>query len=153
LDDHPKEKAMTSIEQAARLEANRAIGRRFFAEQDRLRGGPAAELCTPSYTARLGGNPPMDRAGHEGFSLAFYSAFPDMQHEIEQVIAEENTVMVRFVLRGTQSGSFFGILPTGRAVTVAAHVLLRLREGKVGELLGIFDEAGMLRQLGVLPAG
>jgi hypothetical protein len=34
---------------------------------------------------------------------------------------------------------------------VAGHVLLRLREGKVGELLGIFDEAGMLRQLGVLP--
>jgi steroid delta-isomerase-like uncharacterized protein len=144
---------MTSTEHAARLEANRAMGRRFFAEQDRLRGGPAPALCAPDYVAQLGGNPPMDRSGHEGFSLGFYGAFPDMHHDVEQVIAEENAVMVRFVLRGTQTGPFFGIPATGRSVAVPAHVLLRVRDGKVAELLGIFDEAGMLRQLGVLPAG
>jgi predicted ester cyclase len=51
-----------------------------------------------------------------------------------------------------QSGAFFGIPATRRPVTVAAHAVLKVRDGKVTELFGIFDEAGMLRQLGALPA-
>ena len=37
---------MTDTEPAVTA-ANRALGRRFFAEQDRRRGGPAPELCAP----------------------------------------------------------------------------------------------------------
>jgi steroid delta-isomerase-like uncharacterized protein len=140
-------------EQMGRIEANKVLGRRFFAEQDRLRGGPAPELCAPQYRATLGESPPLDRAGHEGFAKAFYAAFPDLRHEVEQVIADEENAFVRFVLHGTHGGSFFGIPPTQKKVVVAAHVLLRVKDGKVTELFGVFDEAGMLRQLGVLPAG
>jgi len=35
-------------------------------------------------------------------------------------------------------------------VTVTANVLLHVSDGKVTKLAGVFDEAGMLRQLGVL---
>jgi predicted ester cyclase len=136
-----------------KIEFNRQLGRRFFAEQDRLLGGPAPELCAPSYVARLGGNPPVDRTGHQHFSLAFYAAFPAMRHHIELVIADEDSVVVRFVLKGAHTGSFFGIPATGRHVEIAAHAILRVREGLVNELYGIFDEAGLLRQLGVLPSG
>jgi len=134
-------------------EANRALGRQFFAEQDKLRGGPAPELCAPEYTATLGGNPPVDRSGHEGFARAFYAGFPDMHHEVERVVVENDDVVVRFVLHGTHTGSLFGIPPTGRRAQIAAHVILRIRAGKVTHLFGVFDEAGMLRQIGVLPAG
>jgi predicted ester cyclase len=131
--------------------ANRALGRRFFEEQDRLRGGPAQALCAGSYTATLGGNPPMDRDGHEGFARAFYGAFPDMRHDVEEVFATDDRVAVRFVLRGTHTGSFFGMPATNRPVQVAANVLMQVGgDGKVTALLGIFDEAGLLRQLGVL---
>jgi predicted ester cyclase len=98
----------------------------------------------------LGGNPPVDRAGHEGFAQAFYAAFPDLRHEIEQVVADPDTVVVRFVLHGTHTGAFFSIPPTQKRIKVAAHVILRVRDGKVSDLYGIFDEAGMLRQIGVL---
>jgi len=127
------------------------LGRRFFEEQDRLRGGPAPALCAPGYTAALGGNPPMPREGHEAFARAFYAAFPDMHHTIEDVFDTDDRVAVRFVLRGTHTGSFFGIPPTGRTVTVVANVLMHVADGKVTKLAGVFDEAGMLRQLGVLP--
>lgn len=133
------------------IETNRGLGRKFFAEQDRLRGGPAPELCSPDYRAHLGGNPPVDRAGHEEFARSFYGAFEGLRHEVERVIADADDVAVRFILRGTHTGAFFGIPPTGRAVVIAANVLLRVHDGKVQELFGIFDEAGMLRQLGVLP--
>jgi steroid delta-isomerase-like uncharacterized protein len=128
------------------------LGRHFFEEQDRLRGGPAPALCAPGYLAALGGNPPMPREGHEAFARAFYGAFPDMHHTIEDVFATDDRVAVRFVLRGTHTGSFFGIPPTGRSVTVAANVLMHVSDGKVTKLAGVFDEAGMLRQLGVFPA-
>jgi predicted ester cyclase len=138
---------------AAKIESNRTLGRRFFAEQDRLLGGPAPELCAPEYKAHLGGNPPVDRAGHEGFAKAFYAAFPDMRHDVELSVADEDSVAVRFVIRGTSKAPFFGIPATGKPVTVCANVILRVRDGKVTELFGAFDEAGLLRQLGVLPAG
>ena len=130
---------------------NGDIGRRFFAEQDRLRGGPAPELCTADYEARLGGNPPLDRQGHEGFAKAFYAALPDMHHQIEDVFASGDKVAVRFVIHGKHTGGFFGIPPTNHTVAVTAHVLLHLENGRVRKLFGIFDEAGLLRQLGVLP--
>ena len=134
------------------LTANRELARRFFAEQDRMRGGPAPELCTSGYVARMGENPPMDREGHEGFARAFYGAFADMHHEVEQVIAEEGAMVVRFVIHGTHGAPFFGIPATHHRVRVAAHVILRVEQGKVKELVGIFDEAGMLRQIGALPS-
>jgi predicted ester cyclase len=94
----------------------------------------------------------MDRAGHEGFARAFYAAFPDLHHEVEHVVAEQSHVVVRCVLHGTQTGAFFGIPATKRKISVPAHLLLRLEGGKVAALLGVFDEAGMMRQLGVMPS-
>jgi len=143
---------LNESERAKRLETNRELGRRFFVEQDRLRGPLAPELCAPSYTARIGSNPPMDRAGHDGFGRAFYAAFPDLHHEVERVIVDGDDVFVRFVLSGTQTGAFFGIPASKRKIAVAAHVILRAKDGKVTELQGVFDEAGLLRQIGVLPA-
>jgi len=134
------------------IAANRELGRRFFEEQDRLRGGPAEALCAPEYQATLGGNPPMPREGHEGFAKGFYAAFPDMRHEIEEVFATDDRVFVRFVLNGTNTGSLFGMPATRRHVTFAAHIIMHVAAGKVTRLFGIFDEAGLLRQLGVLPS-
>jgi steroid delta-isomerase-like uncharacterized protein len=136
----------------ATIQTNRELGRRFFHEQDRLRGGPAEALCAPEYLAFLGGNPGLPREGHEGFARAFYAAFEDMAHDIEDVFATEDRVAVRFVIHGTHTGSFFGIPATGRRVTVAANVLMHVSAGKVTKLMGIFDEAGLLRQIGVLPS-
>lgn len=127
-----------------------ALGRRFFAEQDRLKGGPAAELCAADYQAVIGGNPPMDRDGHEMFANAFYAAFPDMTHTVEESFADGDRVAVRFTLRGTHTAPFFGIPATGRSVGVSANIVMHVSGGKVTRLYGAFDEAGLLRQLGVL---
>jgi predicted ester cyclase len=133
------------------VETNRAIARRFFEEQDRLRGGPAEALCAPEYRAVIGGHPAMSREGHEGFAKAFYAAFPDAKHTIEDVLATDEGAAVRFIIHGTHTGSYFGIPATQRAVVVVANIILQVRDGKVTKLFGVFDEAGLLRQIGVLP--
>jgi predicted ester cyclase len=132
------------------IEANRLLGHRFFQEQDRLRGGPAETLCDPAYVARLGGGPDMSRSEHEQFAGGFYSAFSDMRHEVEEVFASEDRIAVRFVLHGTHDGTFFGIPSTGRSIRVTANVLMHVSSGRISRLMGVFDEAGLLRQLGVL---
>lgn len=129
---------------------NKAIGPRFFMEQDRLRGGPARELCAPDYVIYLAGNPPMDYEGHQQFGRAFYGGFPDLYHAIDDVIVEGDKVVVRFTLRGTHTGDFMGIPPTGKPVTVGAIAIMRVVEGQVAEIRGEFDQLGMLRQLGVV---
>jgi predicted ester cyclase len=93
----------------------------------------------------------MPFAGHEAFARGFYAGFPDAIHTVEETIASEDRVVVRFVLRATHTGSFFGIPATGRAIEVPAHVIMHVANGQVHTLLGIFDEAGLLRQIGVLP--
>ena len=128
--------------------ANRALARTFFAEQDRLKGGPAPDLCAAGYQAVLGGSPPMDRAGHERFAKSFYGAFDGLHHTIEDVFATADRAAVRFVLRGVHTGDFFGLPASGRSITVAANILLHLSDGKVSLLLGVFDEAGLFRQIG-----
>ncbi|HXT70989.1 MAG TPA: ester cyclase [Vicinamibacterales bacterium] len=130
--------------------SNRDLGRRFFEAQDRLRGGPDPALCAPGYQAVIGGNPPMNRDGHEQFALGFYAAFPDANHHVSHVFDDGGNVAVRFTIKGTHTGNFFGIPATGRAVSVTANVLLETKDGKVTRLFGIFDEAGLLRQIGVL---
>lgn len=139
---------MMRIDSAAA--ANHDLGRRFFAEQDRMKGGPAEALCAGGYQAVLGGSLPVDRTGHEGFAKAFYSAFDGLHHTIEDVFATEDRVAVRFVLRGTHTASFFGIPPSDRTVSIAANVILHVADGRVTRLFGIFDEAGLLRQIGAL---
>src|SRR5262245_15490431 len=117
-----------------------ALARRFFAEQDRLRGGPAAALCTDDSQAWLAGNPAVDRHGHEAFARAFYAAFDGLHHTIEDVFGTDDRAAVRFVLRGTHAGSFFGVPPSGKPIEVRANVLLHTAGGKVTRLYGIFDE-------------
>ena len=136
----------------ARVVANQLLARQFFAAQDRLRGGPDPDLCAPEYQAELGGSPPMPREAHEGLAVAFYTGFPDMHHEIVDVFATESAAAVRFVLHGTHSGPLFGIPATGRAVRIVTNALLSIVDGSVTRVQGVFDEAGMLRQIGVLPS-
>jgi steroid delta-isomerase-like uncharacterized protein len=130
---------------------NKTIAVRFFQEQDRLRGGPADELCAPTYTSQIGGNPPMDLAGHKQFAQMFYGAFPDLYHVIEETIAAEDTVAVRFTLHGTHTRELMGIPATGKSIRVGALAMFKIKDGKVMVLHGQFDQLGMLQQLGVMP--
>ena len=130
--------------------SNGDLGRRFFEAQDRLRGGPDPTLCAPDYQAVIGGNGPMNRDGHEQFARGFYAAFPDASHHVTHVVNDDGRLAVRFTIAGTHTGNFFGISPTGKAISVAANILMETKDGKVTRLFGIFDEAGLLRQIGVL---
>jgi predicted ester cyclase len=129
------------------MPTNTQLARRFFAEQDRLRGGPATELCAPNYTAHLANNPSMDLAGHQAFARMFYTGFPDLRHDITSAITEGDVAAVRFTLYGTHTGPFLDLPITGRRIAVTASVMMRMESGNIAELWGEFDQLGLVRQL------
>lgn len=91
--------------------------------------------------------------GPEGFKQnvsALLTAFPDINWTIEDVIAEDDTVVFRATGHGTHEGELMGVEPTGREVTLSGIVIFRIDDGQVVERWAQFDTIGMLRQLGAL---
>lgn len=123
---------------------------RFFHGQDRLKGPLPADLCAASYQAEIVGFPPMDAAGHGQFGTAWYAAFPAITHTIDEARPTDTGIAVRFTANGTHTGTFMGIPATNRQVSVAAFVLLTIVDGKVTQLRAMFDQMGLMRQLGIV---
>lgn len=131
---------------------NIAIARRFFAEQDRRKGPPADDLCAPDYTMHVAGFPPLDLAGHTELAKAFYTAFPDLTQTIDDAFADETKAALRFTITGTHQGDLMGLEPTGKSVAISAMATFHIVGGRVKELHEIFDQLGMMQQLGAIPS-
>lgn len=89
-------------------------------------------------------------AGARQLYAAYTTAFPDMHFTMEDVVAEGDTVVIRYPFAGTHRGPLRGIAPTGKAVTVAGMVLLRWADRQVIEQRGVWDSLSLMQQLGVV---
>jgi predicted ester cyclase len=90
--------------------------------------------------------------GPEGAKLAvtmFRHAFPDLYMFIEDVVAEEDMVAIRFVMAGTHEGIFMDIPPTGRTVEVGGCSIFHFGDGQIIERWQEFDMLGLYNQLGM----
>jgi steroid delta-isomerase-like uncharacterized protein len=92
-----------------------------------------------------------DLAALKQFMLARQAAFPNQRTTIEDLFVEGDRVAKRWTWRGTQTGEFNGIPPTGRLVTIAGIDILRVSDGKIQEIWWGYDMLGVLQQLGVIP--
>ncbi len=90
--------------------------------------------------------------GHKAIVRLFRAAFPDQWWHIEDLIAEGDKVVARTTMRGTHTGDFFGIPPTGRRVELPGVHIMRIANGRIAEHWGSNDDLGMMRQLGVIPS-
>jgi steroid delta-isomerase-like uncharacterized protein len=77
---------------------------------------------------------------------------PDLQYTVEDMIAEGDKVVARVTTRGTHKGEFMGIPPTGKQAINTGIDIIRFANGKAVEHWGEYDNLGLLRQLGVIPA-
>jgi len=85
-------------------------------------------------------------AGHG--ELALDSAIPDRHDRVEVMMAEGDTVWMRFNTGGTHGGSLAGIPATGRKVGVPVTMIARFVDGRWVESWTFADELGLLLQLG-----
>ncbi len=94
---------------------------------------------------------PPTREGVKQLIAAVHAAFPDFQVDIEQVVAQDDLVVFMTTWRGTQSGPFMGIPPTGKQVAWKVYDTVRLVDGKCVEHWGLMDQLSLMQQLGVIP--
>lgn len=78
--------------------------------------------------------------------------FPDFDITLEDIVAEDDKVVKRWVFEGTHSGEFAGIPPTGKKITMRGITLYRLAQGRISEMYWNYDVFGLLQQLGAIPA-
>ena len=78
-------------------------------------------------------------------------SFPDLQLDIRDVVATEDTVWVRVRGRGTDTGGVAGRPPSGRAFEIDIIDIVRFRDGKMVDHWGVADRLGMLQQVGAMP--
>jgi steroid delta-isomerase-like uncharacterized protein len=98
---------------------------------------------------------PLDSTGAEAMKELFgrlHTAFPDLQVEVEDLIAEADKVVARNVVTGTHEGEFMGLAGTGRKVRYDEIFVVRFVDGRIAESWGVVDLASLMRQLGVIPA-
>jgi steroid delta-isomerase-like uncharacterized protein len=140
--------------QPVTTEDNRAWIRRYFLDEVWNKGNVALvpKLFAPD--CRVHDPTIAGISGPDGvirFVTMCRAAFPDLQLTIEDQIADGNKVATRFTLRGTQTGRFLDIAPTGKQVTVTGMNIAHVLHGRIVESWLLRDDLGLLHQLGVVP--
>lgn len=83
--------------------------------------------------------------------VALTKALPDIQWKVEELIAEDDKVVVKQKITGTQTGQFQYIAPTGNAIVSDGIAIYTFRNGKITSSQVNTDRLGFLQQLDVLP--
>jgi steroid delta-isomerase-like uncharacterized protein len=96
----------------------------------------------------------VDTRGQKEFKQSLselYDAFPDLHFTVDDIVVEGNEAVVRYTATGTHKGTFMGIPPTNKKVTVWEISIDRFVGGKIVESWARTDTLGLMQQLGVLP--
>src|SRR5690349_142392 len=111
------------------LEENKALARRFYAAFNERDMESLDILLAPAFADRTA--PPDQAAGTAGLKQSwawFYTAFPDVQIQVEAMVAEDDRVMSYLTFGGTQ--------PHREHSALRGHMmeLLRIADGRIAEL-------------------
>lgn len=123
---------------------------------DKLNAGDVKGYVTSLYAAdcRFHGFPSAfapTRDGIAAFFRALIAAVPDAKIAPLDVVANDDSVSLRFVLTGTHEGELFGFAGTGRPLEVEGITIVHFVGGLVVERWNRLDDAALLAQLGELP--
>ncbi len=81
----------------------------------------------------------------------YLRAFPDLHFVEEDIVAQDGRAVLVWKAYGTHEGRLMNIPPTGRNVAVRGTSVLTVEDGKIVRGLYIWDVAGLLRGIGLLP--
>ena len=134
---------------ATTLEHNKALARRVYEEG--LNQGRFEVPYTPDFVGH-GGKRTFTHAEGMAEARGWRDAFPDLNMQIEKILAEHDLVAVHWTARGTNTGTGNGIPATGRPVEITGTTLFRMADGRIAEEWTCANSLGMMRQLDLLPA-
>ena len=138
------------------IEENKALIRRYYEQCNAIKGNPARvramvdEFFAPDFVGHTAIGD-MNFEQHKQYRAVQYTALPDLNWIVDDMIAEGDKVVTRAAARGTHKGKYRGIAATGRQVMVPGVDIYRIAGGKFVELWACLDTLGLMQQLGVIP--
>ena len=81
----------------------------------------------------------------------FNSAMTDFAIEYNDIVAENDTVIIRTTIQTTQVGEWQGVPSTGKRISLDEFFVFGIDGDKVAELWVLRSDLSIYQQLGVLP--
>lgn len=106
------------------------------------------ELSEKSVSVILQGGIEKGKSAFAKRMVNFSKALPDLKYGIIKIIAEDDSVIVWWALRGTQAEELFGFPSKGKTVQVFGTNHFIFRDGKIINNTTNFDSFSFLIQLG-----
>lgn len=131
---------------------NKLLARRLLEEVvnsgdvDRL-----PQFLAPDFVA-----PHFNITGIEGFRdhvLMFHHCYPDLRVTVEGQVAEGDTVVTWWTMRGTHLGEFAGVPPTKKQITLHGVNIQKIRDDRIVEHSGGSTSLEALLELGIVRWG
>ena len=142
-----------------RLDANKAVARRFFIQLvNERRYELIPEIFSSDVKLRVGTRGHLQDVGFDGHEGAlkwlrlFHDSFSDCRDEILGQWAEGDQVVTHICYRGTHDGVWMDQPATGQKVIWTGIAINTIRGGKIVHMAGAIDQADVFRQLGWLQA-
>ncbi len=82
----------------------------------------------------------------------YHTAFPDTKIKINEIFGDGEKLTIYSTFTGTNKGSFMGMAPTNKKVTVNGIEIVKFNEEKITDHWGVYDNLKMLTQLGIVPS-
>jgi steroid delta-isomerase-like uncharacterized protein len=140
-------------ETAVTAESNKRIMERFSSEFLPTGNiGLAEEFLSSDIVMHFGGQQQQGRDAYLAVVAANRDAFPDLVWTVDDMVADGDTVAVRYTMTGTHRGYFAGVAQTNRPVVAQSMAFYRLADGKIVEERAQLDMLGILQQMGALPS-
>jgi len=145
--------AETDTSNHVTAESNKRIMERFTGEFLPT-GDPALaeEFISPDIVMHFAGQQQQGRDTYLDIVAANRAALPDLVWTVEDMVAEGDTVAVRYTMTGTHRGTFAGVPATGTAVQAESMAFYRLIDGKIVEERAQLDMLSLLQQMGAVPS-
>jgi predicted ester cyclase len=128
---------------------NKSLARRLLEEV----GNTGAVDRLPEFIASDCRMPQTNMQGLAWFRehlLTFHRCYPDMIITVDGQVAEGDTVVTWWTMRGTHSGDWGGVRATHKPVLLSGVNIQKIRDGRIVEHLGGSNSLEALLELGVV---
>ena len=136
-----------------KLESHKATMKRFEMMINTADSKLAKELVADDAAFYTPASPTPLYGGEGYLSVVHWmrKGFSDVQWKLEEMVAEDNVVAVRWTLTGTHDGAFMGLPATGKHISVSVMNFYYFNdEGKVINDVAAEGMIGILRGIGAL---
>jgi predicted ester cyclase len=92
------------------------------------------------------------REANRVFWSSFFTAFPDIEATMDDLVVAGDRVVGRFTYRGTHAGPLYGVPPTGNAIEMRSIDIWRTENGEFVEHWDELNYLELFQQIGMIPA-